>query len=275
MSHSSLSNKCSLVPYRHSVRIRFKASGGVTLHSVSSPTRNSSRRKFFTCSVSLLNFLALRAQPRGTLLELLAVEVLEVLWVSGIFVFREEHFAAHCRLMWVEMADKVVVRAVDFSTPFLRTWKQGACSFCAVTFPYIFRWWWISPPRSWPFQRAFCSVWYIKGFKTFIPVTCYVYTTRRNAVPVATVALLSIFRLHCSFIDNCNHGQTIYNLFAWHINVAILPSLTYLSTCALSGAIFRSHTSLPLFASLKLWSFNTSPWRVIITAALKRRAALW
>ena len=98
------------------------------------------------------------------------------------------------------------------------------------------------------------------------------YTTRRNVVPVATVALFSIFRLHCSFIDNCNHGQTIYNLFAWHINVAILPSLTYLSTCALSGAIFRSHTSLPLFASLKLWSFNTSPWRAIITAALKKRA---
>ena len=95
------------------------------------------------------------------------------------------------------------------------------------------------------------------------------YTTRCNAVPVAIVALLSIFRLHRSFIDNCNHGQTISNLFAWHINVAILPSLTYLSTCALSGAIFRSHTSLPLFASLKLWSFNTSPWRAIITAAKK------
>ena len=71
------------------------------------------------------------------------------------------------------------------------------------------------------------------------------------------------------------HGQTISNLFAWRINVAILPSLTHLSTCALSGAIFRSHTSLPLFASLKLWSFNTSPWRAIITAALERRAALW
>ena len=172
----------SPVPYRHSVRIRFKASGGVTLRPVSSPTRNSSRRKFFTCSVSLPHFLALRAQPRGTPLELLAVEVLEVLWVSGIFAFREENFAAH-----------------------------------------------------------------------------WLYTTRRNVVPVATVALFSIFRLHCSFIDNCNHGQTISNLFAWRINVAILPSLTYLSTCALSGAIFRSHTSLPLFASLKLWSFNTSP----------------
>ena len=145
----------SPVPYRHSVRIRFKASGGVTLRPVSSPTRNSSRRKFFTCSVSLPHFLALRAQPRGTPLELLAVEVLEVLWVSGIFAFREEHFAAHCRLMWVEMADKVVVRAVDFSTPFLRTWKQGACSFCAVTFPHIFRLWWISPPEASLFNAPF------------------------------------------------------------------------------------------------------------------------
>ena len=62
----------------------------------------------------------------------------------------------------------------------------------------------------------------------------------------------SIFRRHCSFIDSCNHGQTISNFFAWPINVAILPSSIYLSTCALSGAIFRSHTSLPLFASLKL-----------------------
>ena len=77
------------------------------------------------------------------------------------------------------------------------------------------------------------------------------YTMRCNVVPVATVVLLSIFRLHGSFIDNCNHGQMISNLFAWRINLAILPSLIYLSTCALWGAIFQSHTSLPLFASLK------------------------
>ena len=70
------------------------------------------------------------------------------------------------------------------------------------------------------------------------------YTTRRNVLRVATVALFSIFRLHCSFIHNCNHGQTISNLLAWRINVVILPSLIYLSTCALSSAIFRSHTVL-------------------------------
>ena len=97
LGHSSLSNKRWLVPSRHIVRIRLEASGGVTLRPVSSPRRNSS---FFTFSVNLLHFLALRAQPRGTLLELLAVEALEVLSVSGILAFREEHFAAHCRLMW-------------------------------------------------------------------------------------------------------------------------------------------------------------------------------
>ena len=69
----------------------------------------------------------------------------------------------------------------------------------------------------------------------------------------------SIFRCHCSFIDYCNHGQTISNLFASRINVAILPSSIYLTTSTLSGAIFRSHTSLPLFALLKLKSLKTSP----------------
>ena len=78
------------------------------------------------------------------------------------------------------------------------------------------------------------------------------YTKRCNVVPVDTVVLLSIFRLNGIFIDNCNHGQTISNFFAWRINVGILPSLIYFSTCALSGAIFQLHTSLPLFASLKL-----------------------
>lgn len=116
------------------MRIRIEASGKVTLWPLSSPKRNSSRRKLFTCSVNLLHFFALRAQPRSTLLELSAVEVLEVLWLSGIFAFRgalRRPLPSDVILLLllgkfvlvlaeVETADKVVVRAVNFSTPFLR-----------------------------------------------------------------------------------------------------------------------------------------------------------
>ena len=56
-------------------------------------------------------------------------------------------------------------------------------------------------------------------------------STRLNVVPVATVTLFSSYILHCSFIENCSNRQTITSLFAWPINVAILPSLIYLNVC--------------------------------------------